>query len=201
MIEIASLRAFQGLKKIFYLERLNIPSKGLFLIEGDNGSGKSTLIRCILNIHTSYSGDILLDGIPISSFSRREIASRIAYLPQLYRSDAVIPVRDYIFQGAYSTVKSRHKQLIRELNLEGWLNMNFSDLSGGEQQLVRIARVLGSSADYYFLDEPDSFLSRKNRNLFLRVVHEIGKQASVVMVSHREEVGEGFCSLIKWYED
>ncbi len=200
MIEITSLRAFQGSKEIFYIKNLQIPSKGLFLIQGDNGSGKSTLMRCILDLHVSYSGQILVDGYLFKDLSRREIATQVAYLPQLYRSDVHISVRDYIFQGSYASGKSRHEELIDILDLHR-LDSDFCNLSGGEQQLVRIARVLGSPANYYFLDEPDSFLSRKNRKKFLSAVNSVGQRSSVVMVSHQEEVGGNFVSLLEWYED
>jgi iron complex transport system ATP-binding protein len=169
---------------------LEIPSLGSGLIYGGNGSGKTTLVRCILGLHHEFSGSIKIDGKDPRYLGRREIASFISYLPQLPGPDTDFKIDEFIKQGLYSTGKGYFDEVVDLLNLGPYLKRRFSELSGGEKQIARIARALVPAVRYSFLDEPDSYLSRKNRNLLFNSIMNFKDRRGIVIISHADIVTE-----------
>ena len=127
--------------------------KGEFLsVLGPNGAGKSTLFRCLLGGIDGYSGSIELDGREVRGLSRREMAARIAYIPQIHRPTFGYSVLDTALMGLTrelspfrSPTAEQEKRAMEALEQMGVARLaarNFATLSGGEQQLVLIARAL-----------------------------------------------------------
>lgn len=135
-------------------------------IVGPNGSGKSTLIKCIDSILTPSSGDVAVDRCNIGKMSRIEIAKKIAYVPQ--NSLRVFPntVFDVALMGRrpYLSWKGDKRdeekvwEVLRLLGIEELAMNYFSELSGGQQQKVLIARALAQETGLILLDEPTSNL-------------------------------------------
>jgi iron complex transport system ATP-binding protein len=200
VIEIRNFKLDFGGNRGLSIKKLSIPDQGAFLIYGDNGTGKTSLIRRITGIYKDFKGNIELDGRDIREYSREETAARMSYLPQTGNMDVSLPVEDMVRQGLYAAGKGFFEEVKGLLGLGSFLDRDFSTLSGGEKQLVRIARAMVGDVRYSFLDEPDSFLSRKNRKKFLELVRVFSKRRAVVIISHGE-MKEGFVKLLDLEED
>ncbi len=135
-------------------------------VVGPNGSGKSTLIKCIDRILVPASGNISVDRCDVMGMNRREIARRIAYVPQ--NALRVFPhtVFDVVLMGRRPHLswkggaadEEKTWDVLQLLGIEELALSPFSDLSGGQQQKVLIARALAQETGVILLDEPTSNL-------------------------------------------
>ena len=160
---------------------------------GANGAGKSTLFRCLLGGLTDYTGAIELDGRDVRTLSRRETAEHIAYIPQIHRPTFGYSVLDTTLMGLTrqlspfrSPTPEMEKQAMDALEQMGVAQLaerNFATLSGGEQQLVLIARALCQQSDILVMDEPTSSLDYGNQLRVLERVHLLAQQGYTVLLS------------------
>jgi iron complex transport system ATP-binding protein len=135
---------------------------------GPNGSGKSTLIRLISAIVRPLSGGVWIDGQPISQFSRRDLARRLAVVPQETHSTFDFSVIDMVLMGRYAHLGAfelegvADQRIAREaLAATGTSTLesrSFASLSGGEKQRVVIASALAQGSELLLLDEPTASL-------------------------------------------
>jgi len=149
-------------------------------ILGPNGVGKSTLFRCMLGLLTAPKGSITINGQSISSMQSRQLAQHIAYIPQSDSPAFSYSVLDMVLMGTTAQLgrfgSPRQKQhLLAEQALDhlGILHLkdrSYIRISGGERQLVLIARALAQQAKLLIMDEPSANLDFGNR---LRVMHTI----------------------------
>lgn len=186
MILLKDFSCIMGRNGVLKVKSLKIPGTGAYLIFGDNGSGKTTLVRCITGIKKEYKGKIELDGVAVSGMTRLQIAQDISYLPQTSDMEVNVTVENFIRQGLYAAKRDSFIETIETLGLARYLKKTFSELSGGEKQLARIARAMVADAKYVFLDEPDSFLSRQNKARFMKLVNAVRKKRCIVIISHDE---------------
>ena len=165
----------------------------LLSILGPNGVGKSTLFRCILGSLEGYSGRICVDGRDIRTLPHRERARRMAYIPQIHRPTFGYTVLDTVLMGTTRQL-SPLQQPGREqvymapsaLEPEGGSHLaerNFAHLSGGEQQLVLIARALAQQSDILIMDEPTSALDYGNQFRVLQQVRALSREGYTVLLS------------------
>lgn len=169
--------------------------KGEFLsVLGPNGVGKSTLFRCILGRLDSYTGEIRSEGADVRSLSRREAARRIAYIPQIHQPTFEYSVIDTVLMGTTRQLSSPFSQPGREqvaaaqaalerLNIAHLAERSFTRLSGGEQQLVLVARALAQQSDVLIMDEPTSALDYGNQLRILELVRELADEGYAVLLS------------------
>lgn len=160
---------------------------------GANGAGKSTLFRCLLGGLTDYTGAIELDGRDVRTLSRRETAEHIAYIPQIHRPTFGYSVLDTTLMGLTrqlspfrSPTPEMEKQAMDALEQMGVAQLaerNFATLSGGEQQLVLIARALCQWSDILVMDEPTSSLDYGNQLRVLERVRQLARQGYTVLLS------------------
>ena len=164
--------------------------KGEFLsVLGPNGVGKSTLFRCILGRLTDYTGQILSEGEDVRTLSRKEAARRIAYIPQIHQPTFEYSVIDTVLMGTTRQLASpfaqpRKEQLdaamaaLERLNIAKLAKRSFAQLSGGEQQLVLVARALSQRSDV-----PTSALDYGNQLRILELVRELADEGYAVLLS------------------
>ena len=165
----------------------------LLAILGPNSVGKTTLFRCILGEQKRYAGTILIDGQDIRAFSARETAHRIAYIPQTHAMTFRFPVRDTVLMGTSHMLSplaspGRAQERIaldalEKLGIADLSDRSFDTLSGGEQQLVYVARALAQQAKILLMDEPTSSLDYGNQLRVLSVVRELADEGYTVLLS------------------
>lgn len=151
---------------------------------GPNGAGKSTLFRCILRALRTYEGRILVNGEDTKNLTQRQMARRIAYIPQIHRPTFGYRVLDVVMMGMsaqmspFSPPGREHEEkalaVLASLSAERFALRSFVSLSGGEQQMVLIARAIAQESDFLVMDEPTSALDYGNQ---LRVLAQIRKLA------------------------
>jgi iron complex transport system ATP-binding protein len=165
-------------------------------ILGENGSGKSTLLKVIARILSPRSGQMTLDGVPLSALPRRQTARRIAYLPQSV--DLVFPIRalDLVLQGRAPRSRgfsadspgdrARALEAMRACDVEALAGRDASALSGGETRRVFLARALAQEAEIWLLDEPTAGLDPRHRLEFLAVLRRSHRErgGTVLLVTH-----------------
>ena len=147
---------------------LTIPLGGLVGILGPNGSGKTTLLRLLSGTRRPTSGRVLLDGRPLDRFARRDVARRIAVVPQETELAFEYTVLEMVLMGRHPHLGlfelegpndlAIAREMLRATGTAGLEDRRFSTLSGGEKQRVVIAAALTQSSDILLLDEPTASL-------------------------------------------
>ena len=173
--------------------------KGQFLsILGPNGVGKSTLFKCILGLLSGYTGQVLVDGRDTRSFSVREAARHMAYIPQSSRPVFNFSVADIVLMGATGSLnplrtpgkaeQERCQWALEKLGIAHLARRCYHRLSGGEQQLVLIARALVQNAPILMLDEPTANLDFGNQLLVLEQTRALTDEGyTVIQTTHNPE--------------
>lgn len=182
--------------------------KGEFLsILGPNGVGKSTLFRCVLGLLSGYTGQVLVDGIDARTFSVREAAKHIAYIPQSSHPAFHYSVFDIVLMGRTSGLSPfcspRKKDAekchwaLEKIGISHLADRCFHRLSGGEQQLVLIARALVQDAPILMLDEPTANLDFGNQLLVLEQARSLAREGyTVIQTTHHPEQSYMFSDRI-----
>ena len=166
---------------------------------GKNGAGKTTLLRLIPSFLRCQKGSISIDGVSVSDMKLRDRAKCMAYIPQITRSAFPYNVRTSILMGASNRLsmfqspgrqeEKKVEQIIELLNLQMIADRNMDNISGGERQLVLIARALMQDARLLILDEPTSFLDYSNQLLVLEKVSDLVRKGySCIYSTHTPEL-------------
>ncbi len=168
----------------------------LIAIVGPNGAGKSTLMRVIDGLLQPTSGEVAIDGSPIGSLTRRALARRISYVPQILSLEHDYTVREFVQMGRYSHLDrwgtlgtADHDAVYKSLELTDatlYSDRSLSTLSGGERQRALIAAALAQGGEILLLDEPTSFLDYRHQVQIvelLRHLHEV-TGLTILIVTH-----------------
>ena len=152
---------------------LTLPRGAIGALIGANGCGKSTLIRLLGGLLTPGGGHVLVDGVPLASLALRERARRIAYVPQSmpavfpFTALEVVLTGRSPYSGRFSFENDADKQIalaaLDSLGARHLAHRPITELSGGEFQMVTVARALAQQPDLLLLDEPASALDLKHR--------------------------------------
>ena len=172
-----------------------IPARSITAILGPNGSGKTTLLHLVLGLLTPGGGDILLAGTSRRRYSPRELRQLIALVPQEESVAFDLSVLEYVLLG-----RAPHLRLLAQpgeddvqiatdaietTGLTALQDRAFTSLSGGERQLVTIARALAQQTAILLMDEPTSHLDLANRRRVfqvMRVLKGVGK--TILFTTH-----------------
>lgn len=165
----------------------------LLAILGPNGVGKTTLFKCVMGQERRYGGRILADGADLSALSPRDRAHRVAAIPQAHPLSFRYSAFDMVLMGTshslspFAVPGERERGLARyameRVNIAHLAERPFDHLSGGEQQLVFIARALAQQARILLMDEPTASLDYGNRLLVLQVARDLAREGYTVLLS------------------
>ena len=179
------------------------PSK-LVTIVGPNGSGKSTLIKCIDRILAPQGGSILIDRKDVTKMTRMDMAKYLSYVPQ--SSVRIFPtnVFDTILMGRRPHIgwlgserdEDKVWEVLRLLDIERLAMSNFSELSGGQQQKVLIARALVQEAEVMLLDEPTSNLDIWHQLDVMNIIRDVVKKKEITAIMALHDL-----NLASYYSD
>lgn len=170
----------------------------LVAVIGPNGAGKSTLFRCILGFLKGYSGQILIDEQDIKEMSRSEIARKIAYIPQTTVPVFNYDVIDIVLMGTTGSLRllespgaeqiAAAERALDELGIGYLRNRGFGRISGGERQLVLIARALVQNARILIMDEPTANLDYGNQYRVMAKIKQLAAGGyTIILSTHNPE--------------
>ena len=170
---------------IFNDIHFSVDSGEILAILGPNGAGKTTMLRCITGMLKWKGGQSLLDGEPIHTMTARKLWSRMAYVPQAKAAASAYTAIETVLLGrsshlnAFSTPKKEDWEKAREilelLGISHLAEKKCSAISGGELQMVLIAKALASEPKVLILDEPESNLDFKNQLVVLDTMTKLAR--------------------------
>ncbi|MGX6445390.1 ABC transporter ATP-binding protein [Neobacillus sp. K501] len=196
VIETKDLSLSYGDTLIIDELNLKIPKGEITVFIGANGCGKSTLLRSIARLLKPKSGAVLLDGQAIAKLSTKEVAKKMAILPQSPSAPEGLTVLQLIKQGRYphqtwlkqwsEEDEKKVNDALKATRLEDLKERTVDSLSGGQRQRAWIAMTLAQDTDVILLDEPTTYLDMTHQIEILDLLFELNekKKRTVVMVLH-----------------
>lgn len=175
---------------------LAIPKGKITVIVGPNGCGKSTLLRSLARLLKPVSGTVYLDSASIFKLSTKEVAKRLAILPQGPTSPEGLTVEELVAQGRYPyqgwlqqwSVEDEKitQQALATTGLVELAERSLDSLSGGQRQRAWIAMALAQDTEILLLDEPTTFLDLAHQIELLDLLYELNQSQgrTIVMVLH-----------------
>ncbi|MFP4158754.1 MAG: ABC transporter ATP-binding protein [Desulfobacterales bacterium] len=195
-VKAEEISAGYGQEPVVRQVSFSVKSGECFIIIGPNGSGKTTLMKIIAGLHTTDSGSIFIDGRPLGSCRRSDLARKMAFVPQQVPMDFPFMVRDVVLFGrsphlgtfGLESEKDRtiSDQAMEFTGVDHLADRRIDQLSGGERQRVFIARAICQEPQIMLLDEPTAALdiSHQLRVMDLMEKMKSEKRITVIMVSH-----------------
>lgn len=190
---------FQVLKNI----SLTIEDGDFVVILGASGSGKSTLLNVLSGLERAESGQIFYDDTEITGLTDKELTAfrrkKIGFIFQQYYLLRNMNVGKNVKMGADLAVNSDYKAILKEVGLENKLYKFPSELSGGEQQRVSVARALAKRPEVLFLDEPTGAMDEDTGRQVLQYISELQKEYgfTIIMVTHNLNIAEMAKTVIR----
>ena len=178
---------------------IRVPKGAVFGLLGPNGAGKTTLIRIITHITAPDSGEVLLNGIPLS----REDIYKIGYLPEergLYKKMKVGEQAMYLARLKGMSRDDAHREIVKWFNkfeIMGWYNRKVEELSKGMQQKVQFISTIIHNPDLLIFDEPFSGFDPVNAELIKQEMLKLKAEGKTIILStHNMESVEALCDEI-----
>jgi iron complex transport system ATP-binding protein len=186
---------------------MRVSAGELWAVLGPNGAGKSTLVRAALGLLPLQGGTIALEGRSLASYERRELARRLAWVPQASDPSVGFTGLELVLMGrsphlgrwglpAAADVE-RARVVLDELEVGHLGGRLASELSGGERRLLLLARALVQAPRLLFLDEPTAFLDLKHQVTALeRVRARVEQGMAAVAVLHDVNLATAFADRV-----
>ncbi|HEY8750898.1 MAG TPA: ABC transporter ATP-binding protein [Tepidisphaeraceae bacterium] len=195
LLEAFNLKFSYGDRPVLRDVSLSLAAGQVVALLGPNGAGKSTLLRALLG-QLAVEGRILWEGRDVRGWSRRELARRVAYLPQSPSTEAEQSVAQVLrtgrapYWGAFGLESDRDIEVVRQvadqLALTDLLHRPMAELSGGQRQRVFLGRCLVQQPGALLLDEPNTFLDLRHQVELSGRLKSLARdnQMAVLMASH-----------------
>lgn len=213
MMKVSGLSFSYGSKEVLHDISFEAVSGELLCVLGHNGAGKTTLFRCMLGLLKPESGSVSIDGADIAAMKPAERARCIAYIPQAARPVFAYSVIDMVLMGMTPRLDRGHLnpgpeerktalRILDQMGIEDLAERDYTKLSGGEQQLVLIARALAQGAETLIMDEPTSSLDYGNQMKVQRRLKELASEGyTIVQSSHNPEQAFVFADRVICIKD
>jgi iron complex transport system ATP-binding protein len=173
----------------------DLKERDILCLLGPNGTGKTTLLRCLLALNKPVAGTIQVDGFNITRTTSRKLAKYLAYVPQAssmafpYEAEEIVLMGRiaHLNLGASPTRKDREicYEAMECLGISHLRTKSFNKMSGGERQMVLVARAMAQQAKILIMDEPTANLDYSNQVKILQIINQLSEQGySILMTSH-----------------
>lgn len=187
--------AYPGHAAAFQRVSFSLAAGEIMTILGPNGVGKSTLLRCLSQALVPTQGKVILAQRPLAAYSSRMLARQIAVVPQNYHLETDLRVAEYVLTGriAYHPLWGQPNQadrqlvnnILTQLQLQDLSQRRVTTLSGGQKQLVTIARALAQQPQVLLLDEPMAALDLGRQAQLLQQLKSLQNQGmAILLTSH-----------------
>lgn len=208
MLKAQSISINYGICEVVQDVSFELEAGKIIALLGANGAGKTTLLKSLNGSMPIAKGSILLDEKPLKSFSRREIAQKIAVIAQETETKFPVSVLEFVLSGRFAhgtafgwETESDLQIAIDCLNLCDLANYEarrMNQLSGGERQRVVLARALATNAKILLLDEPTANLDLAHQALMFRLVKERCEtcDSAAIVITHDLNLASEFADEI-----
>jgi len=208
LIKVNNLSFSYGNKEILSNLSFQINKGEILGIIGPNGSGKTTLLSTISGFLTDIEGEVVFRGKNVKEYKKMELARSFAFLEQEGTPHLSFTVEEIVSMGTYpwqkQLVKDSHVYLdivddaLNTLEMDNLRSVPLYKLSGGERQLVALARAMVQQPQVIFLDEPTNYLDIRHQVLFMQHIKnwQREKQLTVIMVLHDLNLAAQYCDRL-----
>lgn len=213
MLQVNNVSGGYGGKKYVQHVSFTVKKGEVLGILGPNGSGKSTMLKLISGALPKLEGEVVLDGQILEHYSAKELAKKLAVLPQLHANTFTHTVREVVSLGRYPhqrgffsswSVEDEQavQQAMQQTGITRYEHTEMEFLSGGEQQRVFVAQALAQRADVLFLDEPTNHLDIAHQRQLLDMVRTEAKTRGLTVVSifHDMNLAALYCDRLMLME-
>ena len=205
MIEALNIcKSFKnGTVKVLKDVSVKIDRGSFVIILGASGSGKSTLLNVLSGLERPDSGSITVNGQDITSMTDKNLTRfrrvQVGFIFQQYHLLENLNVDKNVKMGADLIKNKDYREIINKVGLSDKLNSKPSELSGGEQQRVCIARALAKKPNLLFLDEPTGALDEATGRAVFDYIINLQRETgfTMVMVTHNENIADTADTVIK----
>lgn len=192
---------------------MGIPQGLITGIIGPNGSGKTTLLKVLSGVNKPSKGHVMLQDRPLEDYSRQEIARQIAFLEQSNASTLPFTVREVVEMGRYPWLKplasltAKDKRIIEHaldcFDLTSKKDQIVDTMSGGERQLVSLARAMAQEPKILILDEPTTYLDIGHQSMVMEYLRKWHKEwgTTIIMVIHDLNLSSQYCDHLVVLEE
>ncbi len=208
MIDIKQLNFAYQTTAILEDISLSIAEADFLGMIGPNGAGKSTLLKLVNGLLSPQSGDVLIHGIPVTNYPRKELAKSVGFVAQEFTTAFSFTAYEIVLMGRYpylppfrqerETDRSMIRKAMEETDVWHLGERQFGELSGGERQLVVLASALAQEPQILLLDEPTTALDLKHQIQFYRILQTLRQEKgiTIVTVTHDINLAARFCERI-----
>lgn len=204
MITVSNIKKSYGEKnEVLKGFDLQITDGEFTVILGASGSGKSTFLNCLSGLERVDDGSIKYDDVDITELSDTDLTKfrkdNVGFIFQQYYLLPNMTVEKNVRMGADLAGNQEYKEIIKAVGLEDKVKKYPSELSGGEQQRVSVARALAKKPKVLFLDEPTGALDEETGRQVLDYICKLHKEYgfTIVMVTHNQNIAEMANTVIK----
>ncbi|MFV9510972.1 ABC transporter ATP-binding protein [Tepidibacillus sp. LV47] len=213
LFQVKRVSHFFGQKQVLRNIHFEVEKGRVLGIIGPNGSGKTTLIQAMSGLFDVDEGEILFQGKNITSYRKKELARKLAVMSQEGTPPLPFTVNEVVSMGRYpwldffTDLSVRDKDLVKKtlVQLDLWEKrfQQVATLSGGERQLVSLARAMVQDPVVLFLDEPTTYLDIGHQILVLEHIRKWHqeKEITIVMVLHDLNLAAQYCDELILIQD
>lgn len=181
--------AYDGSGFVFRNVDLEVEKGSVCCLMGVNGCGKSTLIDCVLGMNDCAEGQVLIGGTAVKGMRPKELARLVSFVPQVHDRSFPYKVADIVLMGR--TVhqgglgvpdeedRLKCERALERCRIEHLAERPYTQISGGEMQMVMLARALVQDTPFMVMDEPTAHLDFKNELIFEETVVELVKERNI----------------------
>lgn len=208
MLEVQNISINYGVCAVVQNISFMLEAGKIIALLGANGAGKTTLLKALNGSLPIANGEILLNNKALKSFSRREIAQKIAVIAQENETKFPVSVLEFVLSGRFAhgaafgweTEKDLQIALdcLEKCDLQTYANRTMNQLSGGERQRVVLARALATEAEILLLDEPTANLDLAHQALMFRLIKNKCKteNGAAIVITHDLNLAAEFADEI-----
>ena len=195
ILEIKNLSTGYPNHQVLHDVSMEIESGEILCLLGPNGVGKTTLFKSVLGFIKPSEGEVLVDGKSLADMSRKEFAAYIAYVPQQHEPPFPFKVLDVVvlgrmpYLGPLSVPKKKDIQIAKEaleaIGISHLADQDYTQISGGERQMVLIARAIAQQPKFLIMDEPTANLDYGNQVKILEQIKSLAAEGmGVILTTH-----------------